>query len=126
MGTEVIADSIEVVRVLETASPPTFYVPPKDVAISLLVATDRVTHCEWKGRAREYVVAGVPGAGWSYFDTIAEFDSLKGYFAFYPSKVSCFVDQERVIPQPGGYYGGWITKEIVGPFKSGDKQTAGW
>ena len=125
-GDKIVAESTSAVRVLETASPPTFYIPANDVALYLLNPNERTTRCEWKGVAREYDMAGIHGAAWSYFDTIEEFDSLNGYFGFYPSKLDCFVDYEKVVPQTGGYYGGWITKEIVGPFKSGDTETSNW
>ena len=121
-----VAESTAAVRVLETASPPTFYLPPGDVDRHLLRQTSRRTLCEWKGLASEYDVADMPGAAWTYVETFPEFAALAGYFAFYPGKVDCTVDGEPVRPQPGGYYGGWITDEIIGPFKTGDPVTAGW
>ena len=121
-----VAESNETYRVLETASPPTFYLPTSDVNLELLKPTTRTTHCEWKGDAREYEVDGIQAAAWSYFDTLPEFDAINGFYSFYPRQVKCVVAGEIVTPQPGGYYGGWVTKEIVGPFKSGDRGTASW
>ena len=116
-GEALIADTDAALRVLETASPPTFYVPPKDVATHLLQRTRRVSQCEWKGVAVEFDCGDVAGAAWAYLDTYPEFSAIAGYYAFYPAKLHCRVDGEPVQPQPGGYYGGWITAEVVGPFK---------
>ena len=124
-GQRVLADSTEAVRVLETASPPTFYVPPKDVDAAPLQPSPRTTFCEWKGVAREFDLADRAGVAWAYFDTFPEFDAIAGYFSFYPGRVRCTVDGEAVRPQPGGYYGGWLTDEIVGPVK-GEAGSAAW
>ena len=118
----VLADSTRAVRVLETASPPTFYVPPEDVDDTLLRPSAHTTFCEWKGVAREFDLSDLPersGVAWAYFDTFPEFHAIAGYFSFYPSRVDCSVDGEPVRPQPGGYYGGWLTSEVVGPVKGG-------
>jgi uncharacterized protein (DUF427 family) len=116
-----IAESSVSVRVLETASPPTFYLPPDDVRLDALQVTDTRTQCEWKGIATAYdVVVGherIDGAAWSYREVFPEYTPLQGWFAFYPARVDCFVDRDIVYPQPGGYYGGWISREIIGPFK---------
>jgi uncharacterized protein (DUF427 family) len=77
--------------------------------------------CEWKGMAR-YWAMKIPQRfsqpiGWSYPNPTPRFEAIAGYFSFYPARVECFVDGERVQPQPGEFYGGWITREIVGPFK---------
>ena len=124
-GQSVLADSTEAVRILETASPPTFYVPPGDVDAELLQASTRTTFCEWKGVAREFDLADRPGVAWAYLDTFPEFDAITGYFSFYPARVRCSVDGEAVRPQPGGYYGGWLTDEIVGPVK-GEAGSESW
>ncbi len=121
-----VADSNRAVRVLETASPPTFYVPTADVDPDCMRATPGTTHCEWKGLARTYDVAGVAEAAWTYIETYPEYASLASHFAFYPAKLDCTVDDETVVAQPGDYYGGWVTAEIVGPFKTGDEATAWW
>ena len=112
-----LADSTRAVRVLETASPPTFYLPPEDVDEALLRPSGRTTLCEWKGVAREFDLPDRPRAAWTYSDTFPEFRALQGYFSFYPARVRCAVGGEAVRPQPGGYYGGWLTDEIVGPVK---------
>lgn len=112
-----LADSARAVRILETASPPTFYVPPEDVCETSLHPSARTTFCEWKGLAREFDLADRTGVAWSYIDTFPEFDTIAGFFSFYPARVRCTVDGERVRPQPGGYYGGWLTTEVVGPVK---------
>ena len=124
-----IADSRDSVRVLETASPPAFYLPPDDVEWDVLEATEVRTHCEWKGIATVYDVLvddeRVVGAAWSYQEVFPEYGELLGWVAFYPGIVSCFVERETVYPQPGGYYGGWVTRQIVGPFK-GAPGTEDW
>jgi len=125
----VIADSIRAVRILETASPPTFYIPPEDVDIGCLAPAAGSSFCEWKGEARYWSLASsigdVPHLGWSYPEPRPAFGSIAGYFSFYPGKVECYVDGERVRPQPGGFYGGWLTDDIVGPVK-GLRGTSHW
>ncbi len=129
LGDVEIARSRQTVRVLETASPPTFYLPPQDVAIELLHAAPGQSHCEWKGRARYFDIAtehaSSPQAAWSYDAPLPEFVMLRGFIAFYPDRVACYVDGQRVRPQPGHFYGGWVTDDVVGPFK-GESGTAGW
>ncbi len=125
----VIAETRAAMRVLETASPPTFYLPPEDCRLELMPAVPGTTFCEWKGRAnyRSLVLPGVTidRVAWLYEDPYPEFASIAGYLAFYPGRLQCFVDGERVRPQPGDFYGGWITADVVGPFK-GDPGTGGW
>lgn len=121
----VLARTRRAVRVLETASPPTFYLPPADVDASALVPSGGRSFCEWKGIAIDLDLEGGPASvGWCYPETFPEFASIAGWYAFYPAKLDCRVDGERVRPQPGGYYGGWLTKEIVGPVK-GEPGVAG-
>lgn len=125
---EVIAESSRAVRVLETSHPPGFYLPPEDVRIDLLAANPRRTMCEFKGIAVYWDLAVTPpvrAAAWSYPDPTPSFAPIAEWLAFYPSKVACSVDGEPVTPQDGGFYGGWITAEIDGPFK-GAPGTAGW
>ena len=81
--------------------------------------------CEWKGVAQPLVIAGVVGAGWRYVEMFPEFADLYQWIAFYPDKFECFVGKERVTPQPGGYYGGWVTRKIAGPIK-GEPGSGGW
>jgi len=118
LGEQIIADTRRAVRILETASPPTFYLPPEDVVSSALIESGSDSLCEWKGRAVDFdLVSGMASVAWCYPHTFPEFDSIAGWYSFYPSKLECFVAGERVRAQPGGYYGGWITAEIVGPVK---------
>lgn len=129
-GDLLVADSARAVRVLETASPPTFYLPPEDVRTRLL-ALDAAhsTYCEWKGAATYYDIDApggrIPRAAWRYLEPSPAFAAIAGYFSFYPASVECYVDGERVQPQPGRFYGGWMTSEIVGPVK-GEPGTGGW
>jgi len=124
-----LADTRRSLRVLETASPPTFYLPPADIQTDLLLPIERTTVCEWKGRARYFSVRLptrlIETAAWSYLEPFAEFEAIRGFIAFYPNAVECLIDDERVRPQAGQYYGGWVTSEIVGPFKE-EPGTGGW
>ncbi len=121
---EVIAETDRALRVLETSNPPVYYIPPEDVKQEYLTTTLRHTFCEWKGQASYYnVQVGekmVPNAAWYYPNPTHPYEALANYIAFYPAKVdACFVNGEQVQPQEGDFYGGWITSEIVGPFKGG-------
>jgi uncharacterized protein (DUF427 family) len=121
VGDEVIADSVRSVRVLETGHPPVWYIPPDDVRMELLDNSTTSTLCEWKGAASYWTLRAadrtVEDVAWSYEEPIPAFDALRGYLAFYPSRVdACYVDDEQVTPEPADYYGGWITSEIIGPF----------
>ncbi len=124
----VIAETRRAYRVLETASPPTFYLPPEDVKVPLVAATGS-SMCEWKGAASYWSVqlpdAQLQNVAWSYADPFPEFGAIRDYVSFYPARVECYVDDHRVKPQPGGFYGGWVTPEVVGPFK-GEPGTGGW
>ena len=127
---ETIADSRRAYRVLETSHPPVYYLPPEDVRTDLLAPTPRRTVCEWKGTAAYHTLTvgdrTLPDAAWSYPRPTPAFAPIAGYLAFYPSKMdACLVDGVPVRAQPGDFYGGWITPEIVGPFK-GDPGTRGW
>ncbi|QNI51222.1 hypothetical protein SynRS9915_01513 [Synechococcus sp. RS9915] len=110
-------------RVLETFHPPTYYLPPEAMNQKLLVpAPGRPSFCEWKGVASYYdVVAGeqrINWAVWTYNHPSERFRELAGWFALYPGQMDgCWVNGERVIPQQGGFYGGWITSQVEGPFK---------
>lgn len=115
-----IAESRRCLRLLETASPPTFYLPCDDADWSLLTETEGRSICEWKGVARYWALVGEPGLGavaWSYAAPVDAYRGLRRHLAFYPGKVDCFVDEERVRPQPGKFYGGWVTNDVAGPFK---------
>lgn len=122
-----LARSHEARRVLETASPPTVYLPPDDVIRDLLVPVRQTSFCEWKGAASYWALARAPEdpVAWSYPRPTRRFGDIAGWFSFYPSKVRCLMDGEVVRPQGGGFYGGWVTDDIVGPWK-GDSGTGGW
>ncbi len=129
-GGETVADSCEGLRILETSHPPTYYFPPRDVQEQFLVPASGRSFCEFKGIARYWsleVNSRVASqAAWAYADPSPAYSDLKGYLAFYPSRVdSCWVGTERVTAQPGDFYGGWITSQLVGPFKGGSG-TLGW
>jgi len=128
-GETVVAESRRALRVLETASPPTFYIPPSDVRTDLLTRGSRASFCEWKGSATYWSLevdgSKVPEAAWSYENPFPEFDEIRGYLSFYPNKVDCYVGQHRVTGQLGGFYGGWVTPDVVGPFK-GQAGTGNW
>lgn len=121
-GGRVIAESDRAFRVLETTHPPTYYIPREDVNTDVLERSERTTFCEWKGRATYYhvVVDGkrVENAVWSYLSPTSDFEPLAECLAFYPGKMDrCTVDGEEVQAQEGGFYGGWITSDVEGPFK---------
>jgi uncharacterized protein (DUF427 family) len=119
-GGRLVARAERTVRVLETSQPPAFYLPPASVVEGALVAVPGSSHCEWKGQAEYLALAGTATpVGWRYPAPYEEFAALAGWVAFYPDRVACTVAGERVRPQPGGFYGGWITDDVVGPFKGG-------
>ena len=129
VGDTLIARSDGCLRVLETASPPTVYLPPSSIEWEHLRPAGGGSHCEWKGTARYYDVVTpdgeVPGAAWAYDEPYEEFASLAGHVSFYPARVACWLGGERVAPQPGRFYGGWVTPEVIGPFK-GEPGSEGW
>ncbi|MBN42096.1 MAG: hypothetical protein CL573_01250 [Alphaproteobacteria bacterium] len=127
---EEIADTEHGFRVLETSHPPVYYLPPSDVRYDLLVRAPGESFCEFKGIAAYWSLEvygnASPKAAWSYPAPTKLFSEIAEYFAFYPSRVdACWVGEERVVPQAGDFYGGWITSRIVGPFKGGPG-TRGW
>jgi uncharacterized protein (DUF427 family) len=126
----VIADTLRGYRVLETSHPPVYYIPPADIQMQYLERSAGSSFCEYKGRASYYTVAvgdrRAEEAAWYYLSPTVAFAPLAGAAAFYASKMdACYVDDELVTPQPGGFYGGWITADVVGPFKGGPG-TWGW
>ena len=131
LGGEVIAASTDAHRVLETSHPPVYYVPLADVLPSALEPVRGTTVCEWKGRASYFNVLGGGGrrverGAWTYLTPSPLFAAIANAIAFYPGKMDeCTLDGEPVEAQPGDFYGGWITSEIVGPFKGGPG-TSGW
>ncbi|MBE9043656.1 DUF427 domain-containing protein [Pleurocapsales cyanobacterium LEGE 10410] len=120
-----IADSSNTYRVLETSHPPVYYIPPADLKTEYLKpATSQRSFCEWKGMASYYDLTVedkyIGNAAWYYTQPTENFAPIKDYVAFYPSKMdACYVDGELVKAQVGDFYGGWITSNIVGPFKGG-------
>jgi uncharacterized protein (DUF427 family) len=119
---EIIADSLNSKRVLEKGHPPVYYLPMQDINSKLLKPTFRRTWCEWKGKAKYYdVVVGdhiSRNAAWFYPSPTPEFIEIADYVAFYADKMeACYVGDEHVEAQGGGFYGGWITSTIQGPFK---------
>lgn len=119
-----VADTVRGLRTLETSHPPTYYFPPEDVAAALLQPAGGGSFCEWKGRAAywDVVIGGerLARVGWSYPEPTGGFASLAGYLAFYCAPFDqCLVGDEAARPQPGGFYGGWITSWLAGPFKGG-------
>lgn len=115
-------------RVLETAGAPTYYFPPGDVREALLLAVDAPSVCEWKGVATSFALRDAPSSNvvaWSYRQTFPEFADIEGWYAFYPSRLRCYVGDEQVSAQPGGYYGGWVTRDLAGPIK-GEPGSGHW
>lgn len=130
LGGVTIADSATALRVLETSQAPGIYIPPADVAMEYVFQTQRRTLCEWKGQATYFDIAvgdrSVPGAAWAYPEPIARYAELRDHLAFYPQCVdACFLGDERVDPNQGDFYGGWITGDLQGPFKGGPG-SLGW
>ena len=127
---ETIAVTLTPLRVLETSHPPVYYLPPDAVFPGAVAANGRTSWCEFKGTA-SYLDATwkkqtSTDAAWTYLEPSPGYESLAGYVAFYPARVDvCLVDLQPVTPQPGGFYGGWVTPDVVGPFKGGPG-TEGW
>jgi uncharacterized protein (DUF427 family) len=127
---QIIADTRASVRTLETSHPPSYYIPPADIAPGVLRRAAGTSLCEWKGAAAYWdVVVGdvvLPRVGWSYPSPTPKFAMLAGFVAFYAAPFDrCSVDGETVVPQPGEFYGGWITSAVAGPFKGGPG-SRGW
>lgn len=127
-----LAETTAAIQVLETSHPPGWYLPPSDVRTDLLRRSDgRSTVCEWKGRATYWDLVESDGqvvaqVGWSYEEPTGDFAAIAGHLTFYPERVgTCVVDGQPVQPQPGDFYGGWITPDVVGPFK-GEPGTMLW
>ena len=126
----IIADTQRAQRVLETSHPPVYYIPAVDIKMQYLRPTPKATFCEWKGLANYFTItlAGriAEHAAWFYANPNQAFEVIKDHLAFYPSRMdACYVDGELVQSQAGDFYGGWITQNIVGPFK-GEPGSWGW
>lgn len=118
------------VRVVETAGAPVYYFPPDDVRLDLLRSAGPGSVCEWKGRATywdlDHPGDPVPRIAWSYPDPLTPFRSMAGWLAFYAGKVDeAWVGDQPAEPQPGGFYGGWVTPDLAGPIK-GEPGSGGW
>jgi uncharacterized protein (DUF427 family) len=129
VGATVVAATRRALRVLETASPPTFYLPLADIDMRLIEAASGSSHCEWKGEARYHSVKTaqerLSAVAWSYPDPYPEYAALRDHLSFYPGRIECSVDGVRVQAQPGQFYGGWVTPEVTGPFK-GEPGSGAW
>ena len=130
MDGHVVADSSRAWRVCETSHPPVYYVPRDDIVADVLIPGQGSSFCEFKGMATYWsLTVGdriEPEVGWSYENPTPGYEAMAGAVAFYPGRVDqASVDDEPVRPQAGGFYGGWITDEVVGPFK-GEPGTSGW
>ncbi len=126
----VIAETTQAKRVLETSHPPCYYIPAVDIKLEYLLPTGRRTWCEWKGACEYYdVVIGakhIQNAAWRYPQPTLNFTEIQNSYSFYASLMdACYVNGELVQPQAGDFYGGWITADVVGPFK-GETGTWGW
>ncbi|MBA2464219.1 MAG: DUF427 domain-containing protein [Nocardioidaceae bacterium] len=130
LGGVAIASTRQSVRVLETSHPPTYYLPRTAFVDGSLRTAEGSSFCEWKGTARYLDLVGgtavAARAAWTYPEPAGGFAALVDHLAIYPGAVDrCTVDGETVRPQPGGFYGGWVTSRVVGPFK-GDPGTEHW
>ena len=118
-----LADTCHSFRVLETFHPPTFYLPPDAFDLAMLRPAAGRSFCEWKGLARYFDVVAPDGRAlervvWQYPQPTPAYAPLAGWYALYPGAMDgCWVDGEPVVAQPGGFYGGWITSDVEGPFK---------
>jgi uncharacterized protein (DUF427 family) len=127
---QIIAETRAALRVLETHHPPTYYLPVTAFHPGVLQSAPGSSFCEWKGHSRYWSIAAggriAHQAAWDYPAPTPAFAALRDHVAVYAGKMdACFVGEERVRPQPGGFYGGWITDDLVGPFK-GEPGTAFW
>ncbi len=125
-----IVDTRASIRMLETSHPPSYYVPTDDITPGVLRRAAGTSFCEWKGSATYWdVMVGdevLPRVGWSYANPSRDFVMLRDHVAFYAAPFDCCrVDGEKVQPQPGDFYGGWITSALAGPFK-GIPGSRGW
>ncbi len=125
----VLAKSTEALCISETASPPVFYISFANVVLDLLCKAPGSSFCEWKGEASYWAIKSnltqSDPVAWSYEEPLGPYEKLRNHLAFYPGKVDCYLDGEKVAPQPGGFYGGWMTTKICGPVK-GDPGTEWW
>ena len=117
-----LAETNGALRVLETSHPPVYYFPSEDVKMEYLTKTWKSSYCEWKGKAKYYSLnvgsKTADNCAWYYPSPVKEYEFMKNHIAFYPQMMdACYVNGEKVNTQDGDFYGGWITKNITGPFK---------
>ena len=120
-----VSETLCGLRVCETAGAPTYYFPADAVELEYLTREDHTSVCEWKGPAVSYAVFGMAAQAWCYESVFPEFAQIRGWFGFYPTRLACFIDSQRVTPQPGGYYGGWVSAGLQGPIK-GEPGSQDW
>lgn len=123
-GGRVIADTRRAYKYMETSHPPVYYIPFQDFAKGVLEPTEKRTVCEYKGWAGYFDVHSggslAKDAAWTYAEPKAGFEGIADHVAVYPQHMdACYVDNKEVTPQPGAFYGGWVTSDVVGPFKGG-------
>ncbi|WP_421765424.1 DUF427 domain-containing protein [Ekhidna sp.] len=126
----IILDTNHSFRILETSHPPSYYLPKSSFKKGVLIKTAKTSFCEFKGRAHYYNIVLdnqiVKDAAWGYDSPNHRYGAIKNHICVYAKLMeACFINHERVTPQPGGFYGGWITKNVVGPFK-GVPNSWGW
>jgi uncharacterized protein (DUF427 family) len=113
-----VVDTHDAIQILETSQAPGYYFPRTDIDMTLLQQSRHTSFCEWKGRSTYWSLDEHADVAWSYEQPTAPYSAIAGYLAFYPQRVDeCWVDDHRVVPNPGDFYGGWITPDVVGPFK---------
>ncbi len=122
-GSQMIADTTNALRILETSQPPAYYLPVADADMDLLTPSMGRSFCEWKGEASYFDLAtetaSIDQVAWFYETPSEQFADIEGHVAFYAQKLTCTIDGEQVIANEGSFYGGWITSKVVGPFKGG-------
>ena len=129
LGGREVCRTTRALRVLETSHPPVFALPREDWVVGSLEPAPGTSLCEWKGTATYRTVVGGGGvraerAAWTYLEPVPAYEVLRGAVSVYPGAMdACTVDGELVRPQDGGFYGGWLTDEVVGPFKGGPGST---
>jgi len=121
-GGIVVADTNRAIKVMETSHPPVYYIPPEDIRLDVCELSPHHTFCEYKGQASYYTMrtggSEAHNAGWFYPEPSPGYEILRDHVAFYPALMEeCTIDGETVTPQPGRFYGGWVTRDVVGPFK---------
>ena len=127
---ELLADSQRPILIKETSHPPVYFLPPDDVHEDWLRKTGNTSWCEWKGEAAYYDIVvrarTLEAVAFRYARPIERYADIAGWYSFYAGPMdSVTVDGEPVIPQEGGFYSGWITENLAGPFK-GSPGTSGW